>query len=267
MEYKIKKDWWKSQGGYFNNIYLEGDNSSEGFLNSPLDLDNRTKKESEGVQRLCCLNKGDKILDCPSGYGRHSLTLAAMGFDVVGADINEQFLAVANKGLQKAKLPNIRFIKKDMRELDFKNEFNAVINMFYSFGFFEDETDNVKALKNFYAVLKPGGKFLMHTHVTVPKFMKGLIKTHEIRTLKTEKKLELFRQYNKAIKREEGQWFLLDGKIKKEASAPYSMRIYTDKEFQTLCKNVGFTKVKIYGDWDGTEYKDKSELMIVVATK
>lgn len=267
MEYKIEKNWWQSKGGYFNNIYLEGDNSLEGFLNSPIDLNSRTRKEIEGVQRLCNLKKGDKILDCPSGYGRHSLALASMGFNVVGADINDQFLAVANEGLKKSNLLNIRFIKKDMRDLEFSNEFDAVINMFYSFGFFEDDQDNAKTLKNFCTALKPGGRFLMHTHVTVPKFMKGLIKTHEIRTLKNGKKLELFRQYNEKTKREDGQWFLLEGEDKKEASAPYSMRIYTDKEFTALCKEVGFKSVEIFGNFDGTEYKDESELMIVVATK
>jgi len=157
MEYKIEKNWWQSKGGYFNDIYLKGDNSLEGFLNSPLDLNSRTKKEIKGVQRLCKLNKGDKILDCPSGYGRHSLALAATGFNVVGADINDQFLAVANEGLRKSNLQNIRFIKKDMRELEFSNEFDVVINMFYSFGFFDDEDDDLKALKNFYNALKRGG--------------------------------------------------------------------------------------------------------------
>lgn len=267
MEYKIKKDWWQSQGGYFNDIYLEGDNSLEGFLNSPLDLDTRTKIEIEGIQRLCALKPGDKILDCPSGYGRHSLALASAGYDVVGADINDQFLAVADKGLQASRLHNIRFIKKNMRDLDFSSEFDAAINMFYSFGFFEDEKDNIKSLENFCRALKPSGKFLMHTHVTVPRFMKGLIKTHEIRNLKSSDKLELFRQYNEATKREEGQWFLLKGTGEKQASEPYSMRIYTDKEFASMCHNVGFKNVDIFGDWNGTKYKDESDLMIVVAIK
>lgn len=267
MKYKIAKDWWKNQGGFFNDIYLEGDNSLEGFLNSPLDLNTRTKIEIEGVKRLCGLNRGNRILDCPSGYGRHSLALAAIGFDVTGVDINDRFLAIANEGIRKTKLKNIRFVKKDMRDLNYSNEFDVVINMFYSYGFFEDDKNNIKPLINFYKALKPRGKFLMHTHVTAPKSIKGLIKTHEIRTLKTGKKLELFRQYNEAIKCEEGQWFLLEGGEKKEASAPYSMRIYTDNEFEALCKNIGFKKVDIFGDWDGTKYKDESDLMIVVATK
>lgn len=267
MDYKIAKDWWHDKEGYFNKIYLEGDDSLEGFQSAPLDLSNRTKIETEGVQRLCELNDSDRILDCPSGYGRHSLALAVLGYNVVGVDINKQFLAIANAGLKKANLKNIVFIKNDMRDLKFHDEFDAVINMFYSFGFFNDDQDNFKALKNFYTALKQGGKFLMHTHVTAPKFIKGLIKTHEIRNLKTGRKLELFRQYNKSTRREEGQWFLLGEEAKKVASIPYSMRIYTDAEFTTLCMNAGFRSVKIFGDWQGTAYNDESELMIIVATK
>ena len=112
MKYGVAKNWWENGGDFFNNIYLEGDNSIEGFLNSPLDLDSRTKIEVRGVARLCCLKKGDKILDCPSGYGRHSLALANMGFNVVGADINERFLTLANNSLKKTKLQNVNFIKK-----------------------------------------------------------------------------------------------------------------------------------------------------------
>lgn len=266
MIYKIPQNWWESEGGFFNEIYLEGDNSLEGFLLSPLDLNERTKEEIEGVIRLSELQQGSKVLDCPSGYGRHSIALGSKGFEVVGADVNDYFLGIARENLKKVGLRNVNFIKNDMRVLEFSNEFDAAINMFYSFGFFNSDEENIEALRNFYKALKPGGKWLMHTHVTAPRFQKDLIKLHEIRTLKTGNRLELFREYNESTKREDGQWTLLNGHGKK-VSTPYSMRIYTDNEYRKICSDIGFSKVDVYGDWKGSEYKEESELMIVVATK
>ncbi len=268
MEQTIQQEeWWGSEGGFFGKIYLEGDNSLEGFLHNPKDLEARIENEINGVIRLCTLQEGSAILDCPSGYGRHSLALARRGFQVVGMDINNFFLKIANEQRKKLALANCRFEKKDMRTLNFSDEFDAVINMFYSFGFFASEEENFKVLTNFHKALKPGGRFLMHTHITLPKIMNGDYKRHEIRTLKSGNKLELFRNYNPDTKRENGQWFIIYPDGRKEASTPYSMRIYSTKEFIELCRSAGFTKVDAYGDWDGVRYKDVSPLLISIAKK
>jgi SAM-dependent methyltransferase len=263
----IADNWWESKGGFFGDLYAKADNSFEGFLNSPADLDARTKEEVEGVVKLCGLNEGDPIMDCPCGYGRHSIALTLAGFKVTGVDINNEHLAIAKRMANEVGADTLNIVTQDMRSLDKKEEFNAVINMFYSFGFFKDESDDVLSLQNFYNSLKPGGKFLMHTFITLPKIRRGDYKTHEIRTLKDNDKLELYREYNEETKREDGEWSILKTDGTKESLAPYSMRIYTDKEFIEMCDKVGFSKVDVYGDWAGEPYKDESELMIVVATK
>lgn len=266
-ELKVSKKWWRSSGGFFNDVYLEGDNSFEGFLRSPLDLECRTNNEVDGIVKLCELHPGDAILDMPSGYGRHSIGLARRGFKVAGVDINDQFLRTASSVAKGLHLPNVKFQKKDMRYIDFRNQFDAAINMFYSFGFFETENDNFKCIKNFFKALKPDGKFLMHTHITLPKILNGGYKKHEVRTCKTGNKLELFRDYDPETKREYGQWFILNQNGSKKASAPYFMRIYSKEEFSEMCRKAGFRKVEVFGNWNGEKYINRSELMIVVASK
>lgn len=263
----ISKKWWKASEGFFNDIYLEGDNSFEGFLKSPQDLETRTKAELEGIIKLCKLKSGGKVMDLPCGYGRHTISLARKGYSVTGVDINDKFLKTASSVAKGLGLTNVKFIKKDMRHMEFKNLFNAAINMFYSFGFFESEDDNLLSLKNFYRALKPGGKFLLHTHITLPKIINGDYLKHELRILKTGNKLELFRDYNPVTKREVGQWYILNQDGSKKISSPYSMRIYDTNEFDNMCKKAGFKKIDFYGDWNGTKYNDKSQLLIMVATK
>ncbi|MFA6105409.1 MAG: class I SAM-dependent methyltransferase [Patescibacteria group bacterium] len=260
-------EWWESDGGFFGDLYKEADDSVEGHLNSPLNLQLRTTHEISGVAKLCGLNKGAKILDCPCGYGRHSLALAEAGFNVTGADINERFLKLDEDKRSEKKIENCRFIKNDMRHLKFRNEFDAVINMFYSFGFFDSDKENEEVARKFFEALKPGGKFLMHTHVTVPRLVSGELLNFQVRKLLSGKELELKRRYNTTTKREDGEWTLITKDGKREELTPYSVRLYTDKEFTDLCKGVGFKEVACYGDWDGSPYNDNSPQLITVATK
>lgn len=262
-----EKDWWNDAGGFFGKLYAEADDSYEGFLKKLEAMPSRIREEVDGVVRLCSLEKGAKVLDCPCGYGRHSLGLAQKRYSVHGVDINSEHLGLAKRQAEKIKAKQCTFIQEDMRKLDFNNEFNAVINMFYSFGFFESEKDDLLSVKNFYKALKPNGKFLMHTFITVPKIKSGNYKKHDVRTLTSGDKLELFRDFDPETKREVGEWSILRKNGKRDKLAPYSMRIYTDNEFETLCRNAGFSSISFYGDWEGNPYKAKSELLIAVATR
>lgn len=263
-----QSEWWESEGGFFGDIYKEMDNSYEGHLNSAKPLEQRTEEEADGVIRLCQLKKSDTLLDCPCGYGRHSLCLARKGITVTGADINKRFLELDKQQLQEQHLSNCSFVESDMRRLPYVNEFDAVINMFYSFGFFETDQENIVVARKFYEALKPGGRFLMHTHVTIPRLISGKLKNNQIRNLQSGKKLELERHFNTQTKREDGIWRLLDanGAFESELT-PYSVRLYTAEEWQMLCREVGFNSVEIYGDWQGTKYSDDAPQMIAVATK
>ena len=272
MEKKAKdifyeSNWWEDTGGFFGKLYAEADDSYEGFLKKPQDMPVRIKQEIEGIERLCELKKGNVVLDCPCGYGRHSLGLAQKKYYVHGVDINSEHLGLAKQQAEKIKAEQCVFTQKDMRTLNFNNEFNAIINMFYSFGFFEKEEDDLLSIKNFYKALKPKGKFLMHTFITVPKIKAENYKKHDIRTLSSGNKLELFRDFDSKTKREVGEWSILRKDGKRDKLAPYSMRIYTTDEFEVLCRKAGFSKVSFYGDWEGNPYKNESELLIAVATK
>jgi len=188
--------------------------------------------------------------------------------DVTGADINKRFLELDRQALVNSGMTNCRFIEQDMRTINFQNEFEAVINMFYSFGFFETDAENASVVKNFYNALRPGGRFLMHTHVTIPRLVSGALKNHQIRTLQSGRKLELERRYNARTRREDGEWYLLDDAgNRQEPLTPYSCRLYSDVEWTELCKAAGFKQVKIFGDWSGTPYTDDSPQFIAVATK
>ena len=257
-----KNDWWSEEYGFFGNFYMEGDNSKEGYLiEKKQELTERTQSEVNGVVSLLDLKIGSKVLDCPCGYGRHSVELAKQGFIVTGSDINLIHLQKAGN----EKNENVTFVKENMIDIRYENEFDAVINMFYSFGFFETDEKNEKVLKNFFEALKSGGKFLMHTDVNIPRILAKKYKATEERILASGKRLVIHDFYDAVTKRVTGSWNIKDGNI--DVSKDYSVRVYTRDEFEDMCRSAGFSSVTAYSDWDGNPYSEESEDMIIVATK
>ncbi len=257
--------WFENGAGFFGARYIEGDDSLEGFTSTPQTLDMRTTSEVEGIVRLLALPPGASILDCPCGYGRHSIALAQRGFQVVGSDINQEMLDAAHRNAEGT--GNLRLVRENMLELEYRESFDAVINMFLAFGFFEEEDDNVRVLSNFFEALKPGGKFLLHTDVNVGYIHREKYKFHERRNLRSGRTLEIVESYDAERRRLHGQWILIDADGVREELPPYSCRIYTADEITALCKSIGFASVRIYGGWEGEDLDDDSEVMIVVASK
>lgn len=260
--------WWQDGAGFFGRGYMEGDDSTVGYLSQPMTLEERTEAEVEGVIRLLDLTPPQKILDCPCGYGRHSIALAARGFEVVGIDINSEMLARAraNAADRPEDLP-LRLKKENMIDLDRPQTFDAIVNLFFSFGFFEDEEGDLQSLRNFYEALVPGGRFMMHTDVNIPRVISGDHKFHERRPLSSGRTLEISETYDPESKMIEGRWKLIGENGDVETLPRYRQRVYTFDHFAASCRSVGFGEIEGYGGWNGEPLDDESEDMIVVARK
>lgn len=105
------------------------------------------------------LKRGARVLDIPCGTGRHSVLLARRGALVLGLDASPEYLRKARASA--AGLPNARFVKGDMRRVHLAGEFDAAINLWTSFGYFDKPSDDLKVLKGVARALKPGGLFLI----------------------------------------------------------------------------------------------------------
>ena len=122
----------------------------------------RTAAEVEGIVSLLGLGDGARVLDLACGHGRHAISLAKRGFDVTGYDLSEVFLERARADAE-AQGVRVRWVQGDMRELRFDGDFDAVINIFTAFGYFEDPEDDRRTLRGIRAALEPGGRFLLET--------------------------------------------------------------------------------------------------------
>ncbi len=109
-----------------------------------------------------------KVLDAGCGDGRNLLAFAEQGFDVVGVDSSEEGIRRAHRVSRE--YPNAEAVQGDLRELNYKDEFDAVI-CDYVMVHLEDAG---KVLRNLFDSLKPGGFLLVEFHSTDdPAFGKG----------------------------------------------------------------------------------------------
>ncbi len=118
-----------------------------------------TQAEAEFVINAMQLAPGAQVLDLGCGYGRHAMELAARGFHVAGLDLSAPLLLRGGEEANRRGL-TINFVRGDMRELDFEDQFDACYCLFSTFGYFDDET-NKKTLQNVAQALKPNGKVLV----------------------------------------------------------------------------------------------------------
>jgi SAM-dependent methyltransferase len=118
-----------------------------------------TQAEAEFVLAAMDLAPGAQLLDIGCGYGRHAMELAARGFHVVGLDLSLPLLVRGGEEAHRRGL-TINFVRGDMRELDFDNQFDGAYCLFSTFGYFDDDTNKKTAL-NIARALRPGGKLVL----------------------------------------------------------------------------------------------------------
>lgn len=242
-------EWWKK---FFDEPY------GEAILES---FEERAPEEVNFIEDVLSLPKNAKILDLCCGLGRHSIELAKRGYEVTGVDITSQYLETArNKAKENG--VKINFIESDMRNISFSEEFDAVINMFTSFGFFEEESDNFKVLKNVSKVLKPGGKFLIDVinRDWIVKNYKERDWRETAEGLVLEiRKFDLSRSinYGKQIIIREG----------KRTEKDVLVRMYSFHELKSMLESVDLKIIAYYGGFKKEELTFGSMRMIIISQK
>ncbi len=147
-----------------NMMSCDRENWFEEWFNSPyyhMLYANRSTAEADAfilnVHKLLELPPGSKILDLACGKGRHSKALASQGYNVTGVDLSENSIVEA----KKMESDNLNFMVHDMRRPVAANYYDAVLNLFTSFGYFVSQRDNVRTINAVASALKPKGLFLI----------------------------------------------------------------------------------------------------------
>ena len=216
--------------------------------------------EIERVVALLGVEPGAPLLDLCCGPGRHSLELARRGFRVTGVDRTGAFLDIARRegGDDLA----VEFVQADMREFRRPGAFAGVVNLYSSFGYFEDPADDRRALDNILRSLQPGGRAVLE--------MQG--KEQVARDFRERNWLEWeggFLLESSQISRDwgwlENRWVIVgeDG----VGEFIWGHRLYSAAELTELLRACGFEAIHIYGDLSGRPYDQTARRLVAVARK
>lgn len=142
----LNKAWYKSwfNSPYYHKLYFERDEKeAEAFI----------KKLINHLSPAA----GSRMLDVACGKGRHSKTLASLGYTVTGIDISFDSINYA-KQFEK---DNLDFFVHDMRLPFWGNYFDYAFNFFTSFGYFKTRREHDDAIRTIAKSLRPGGKLII----------------------------------------------------------------------------------------------------------
>jgi len=242
-------DWWRS---WFGPGYLALYDS---------ELAQRTPTEIDQLESLLRLRPPLRILDLPSGQGRHAIELARRGYDVTGVDLSPFLLEVASKRADAVGV-QVRWLAGDMRQAIPGERFDLILNLFTSLGYFADEADDLEVARAAMSMLAPGGRFVVE--VINGRWLMSNFQEREWFTVGKATVMER-RSLDQGSRR-----MVVERTIERDGdteSNVHVIRLYGARELDRLLAVAGFGQVTLHGDWDGSPATERSLRVLAIATK
>lgn len=220
------------------------------------------KQEVHKMMAWLNLSKGASVLDLCCGMGRHSLALAEVGYQVTGVDLSEVLLREAKINDTEGQ---IEFIRADMRSLPIERKFDAIVNLFSSFGYFEEDREHLQVLKEIKRLLKPNGKFIidfLNPAYTIAHLVPESQRVDEGQRIVEKRSIE-----NGFVKKQititDIHYEGLHGK-QPERHYLERIRLYSSDDFRSLLSQAGLTLTAIYGGYNGETYDPEHSLRMIM---
>lgn len=210
---------------------------------------------------LLAFPAGARVLDLCCGPGVFATPLAAAGHRVTGVDRSEDLLERARDRAAGSGV-EIDYVSADVRDYRPDRPFDVVLNLFTSFGYFDDPADNARALDTMYASLAPGGTLLLDMagkeqlagRVTPPK----VVRRGDDLMVQTDTVLDEWARLR-------SDWVLVRGERVTRAALVWF--VYSAVELRQLVRQAGFERIEVFGGFDGRPYDQDAERLIVRAVR
>lgn len=254
-DFEYEAEWWR---GAFD----------EGWLKMFAHKAKAAPREARAIGRMLNLPTRSKVLDLCCGDGRIATQLARLGYDVTGLDLSLPLIEVAQHKAELANL-HIRWVRADMREIGFEDEFDAVISISTSFGYFASESDDAKTLHSAHTALTKRGKLLLDLenvyYLSHMYRLYGSVPTYQPvnRFRGWLEEATLFDPVSHTVKMRLRLYH--NGKVVKEVRGGY--RVYSLSEMRRVLESCGFHIRSTYGDFYLRPYDIDSPRMIIICER
>ena len=235
------KNWFDSE--YYHILYNKRDhNEAELFINNLL--------------KILSPNKKAYFLDLCCGKGRHSILLNKMGYKVDGMDLSKNSIEQA----LREKRNNLNFFVRDMRQINEHSKYDYILNLFTSFGYFNDTKDNHLVINGVTKALKKDGLFVID-FLNIKKTLKNLTKSEKIK----------INEINFYIKRWSDLNFLYKKIEFKEKTKKFEfterIQLLNKEEIINLCSKSNLKNISTFGDYQLNDFNENSERLILLFKK
>ncbi|TDF97590.1 class I SAM-dependent methyltransferase [Paenibacillus piri] len=217
---------------------------------------NEVKKMIEWLR----LPAGAEVLDLCCGMGRHSMALTDFGYKVTGVDLSDVLLREAKRLDTEGK---VRWLQGDMRQVPLDGTYDAVVNLFTSFGYFDEDEENERVLREVSRLLTPEqGQFI------IDFLNPGQVAAHLV---PFSSRVEGGCTIEESRKIEDG--FVRKTIVIREAELPdrtYSeqVKLFSREAFISMLDRAGLETLHVYGGYDASSYNQaESKRMIFVGRR
>jgi SAM-dependent methyltransferase len=242
---KVTENWFKTwfDTKYYHILYKHRDNEEANlFIGKLLVYLNLTKDMN--VADICC------------GKGRHSLELSKYGLRVWGMDLSANSIESARSMSNEL----TSFDVHDMRNPFPQKDFDAMFNLFTSFGYFEDATEDVKCLENIFSSLNSGGTFIQD-YINAAYFTKNF-PLNEVKLI-DHVSFEISKYIQAGFIVKEIQ--VKDGDY--EEIFYERVKIYSLEELVSLHEQAGFQVENVFGDYHLSAFSAKESQRIILNSR
>lgn len=243
-----------------NSIAKNSENWFSTWFDSPyyhILYKNRNEEEAQvfmdNITNYLNMPENGTILDLACGKGRHSIYLNKLGYQVTGVDLSENSIAIANKYSNET----LQFKTHDMREPCNKT-YDAVFNLFTSFGYFDTYEDNIKTLNAIKDSINEYG-FGVIDFFNSDFIIENLVAEENKEIDGITFNIKRFVENKKIIKEirfeDKGESFYFSEKVS----------AFTLSDFETMMEEAGIYLLEIFGDYKLRKfYKTQSERLIMI---
>lgn len=200
-----------------------------------------------------------RALDLASGPGRHAIALARRGLAVTAVDLSSTLLEHSRMEADEAGV-DIDFMQSDMRAIEFDHEFDLAVQLFTSFGYFEDPADDMLVLRHMRTSLRDGGWYALD--LINERWLRENLVARSVRETDGVSALE--------------ERWIEAGRVNKRISIPArastmsfieSVRLFSPLEIETMLRDAGFTPEKWCGDYNGAPFDPATSKRMLVLSR
>jgi SAM-dependent methyltransferase len=239
-------DWWEGAADIIFHTYAR----------------EHAPQQVEQVLALAAFEPPIRVLDLPCGIGRHTLEFARLGCRVTAVDRTQVYLDMAAQRADELGL-NIELVREDMRVFQRPESFDLAVNLYTSFGYFEDPDEDQRVIDNFYVSLRPGGVLVMD--MAGKEVIARIFQARDWRELEDGTLILEERRTSADWTWFSNRWIVIREGERRDY--PFSHRIYGASDLRRVLENAGFEPIRIYGDLTGSEYDHNAQRLVAVARK